>query len=355
MTNERLERYRPLYNSARRMGSARILREYLDLPSDFVVPLSIAHGVDMNHTSTAMDVDAHEPLHWSYNALIHERARLRKPSVRLPHPWLMLRDLHGTGLTGSGVLVIGPPPGRSNDLSLHEQLGIEGFSSFDILLKYRGDAERSREFWESRNVSVKSAGVQDEDFYDRLYRLLQEYEYVVGCTLSSALFYAAAIGKKCLVLENYRCSAYETPDYLTRADFSSPTGRNFLKLLRDRRHAEATAMAADVLGSEFLRDPKDMARELEQAITSLAGPIHHSGNTAWLLQKAAEALALATGKTGLIRLSPRGLITRNLRKQVCVMYINEIDVWLSGLNADNFQLKKVPYVKGVTEPGWAVD
>ena len=86
----KLNNYRGLYKSSGKSGEAEILRNYLELENDFPVPLSISHGVDMNHTSVAMDVRSIEPIHWSYNEQIHERALLVKPSILLPHPWLML-------------------------------------------------------------------------------------------------------------------------------------------------------------------------------------------------------------------------------------------------------------------------
>lgn len=350
-----LAKYWPLYTSAERFGSAAILRQYVGIESELVLPISISHGVDMNHCATAMDVDGVEPLHWSYNETIHVRAQAVKASVRLPHPWVILDRMVPRRRPRRKALVIGPPPGQTNDERLLELLRREGYSEFDVLVKHRGGTDRSREFWEASGAGVTTAGVQDNAFYFRLFDILQDYEEIVGCTLSSALFYAAALDKTCKVLKTYRYSAYETADYLNAANFSSAIARDFVRLMNNGRPREASELALAVLGIEFLQSPADLALTLRQATESIRHPLHHAGHTSWFGQKFAETLALRTGRGGLIRMGTQGILRQKLRNRVCIMSINEIDVWLHGLNDNNFQLQSVPYVKRVTEPGWAAD
>lgn len=61
MKVEEFQRYRRLYQGS--PSAKRILVEQLGLDANHVPPLSIAHGVDMSHTSRPMNVDGAEPIH----------------------------------------------------------------------------------------------------------------------------------------------------------------------------------------------------------------------------------------------------------------------------------------------------
>jgi hypothetical protein len=355
MDPRRLERYRPLYRSTEKMGSGEILRRYLSLDPSILLPLSISHGVDMNHCSTAMDVDSPEPIHWSYNEHIHRRASERKTSILLPHPWLMLMKTRTAKAARGGVLVIGPPPGSSNDRNLLASLRRHGIAEFDVLVKQRGDTSESATFWKAEGIRTITAGTHDAGFYERLLSIVDGYEYIVGCTLSSALFFAAALGKKCSVLTDYSYSAYETPDYLHRADFSSPIARSFVRHLSDADHAGATALALDVLGASLQGDTSHFRTTLLHAVANVDRPIHHASGSNWLVRCMGEALALQTGKAGLITATPWALLSRRMENRVCVITLNEIDMWIAGVTSANFMAQQVRYVPRRTEPGWAVD
>ncbi len=224
---EVLRRYSRLYKSSYNMGSARILRHYLELDESFPIPLSLSHGVDLNNWHEAADVRSIEPIHWSYNNVIHQRALNVKASLRLPHPWLLLREGRAPA-RGMGTLVIGPPPGDSNDSALQRCLNMSGIKDYDILEKYRGNVSSSIAFWERNGINVVSAGSTDQLFYERLFSLIDRYEYVISGTLSSALVFAAAIGKKCRVLENYTYSAYDVANYANNV-FKSEIAEKFLR------------------------------------------------------------------------------------------------------------------------------
>lgn len=354
MDMNELKKYINLYKSAKPLGSARILRDYLELDDDFPVPLSIPHGVDMNHCVTAMDIQSIEPIHWSCNQFVHERAVKVKPAVRLPHPWLMLKANRPLK-PGAGVLVIGPPPGVSNDKALLDCLTNIRLSSFDILLKYRGDVDSSRSFWVSNNINVVSAGLPDDFFYDRLFDLLGKYEYVIGCTLSSALFFAASIGKKCKLIEDYTFSAYDGSSYLDQFDLSSSVARGFTRLLREQNYSETADMALDILGGAFLREPHILRAELGCAIDSLREPVYFGGSSSYIGRKMVLGISRLLGKTGLIRYGVWGYLRQKFMRKISIIKMNEIDMWVNGVNSRNFQVTEIRYIKNVTEPGWAVD
>lgn len=351
----KLERFAKLYKSSECMGSAAILREYLGLPPGFVVPLSIAHGVDMNHCSTAMDVQSVEPIHWSYNDSIHARASKVKQSVRLPHPWLMLRMMRPRNDHGSGTLVIGPPPGRSNDEALLKCLKSGRWTNFDVLVKRRGQAVDSANYWAQEGVRTRAAGEPDSGFYERLRSILDGYEQVVGCTLSSALFFAAVLGKRCALLTDYRYSAYEVPGYLDHIDFNAPVARQFVEALKREAHSESMALASEILGAGLIASQTSLRTELDAAIRGIRWPLHHHGGGNAIARRIAGAIALHTGRTGLVRHRLKDLLKRRLRNQVCLVKLNEVDMWLHGMSASNFEVRTVSYVPRLTEPGWAVD
>ena len=48
MKNSTLQRYKNLYTSAVYMGSGDLLRDFLKLEQDIVLPITIAHGVDFD-------------------------------------------------------------------------------------------------------------------------------------------------------------------------------------------------------------------------------------------------------------------------------------------------------------------
>ena len=350
----KLRKYQKLYKSSESMGCARILRNYLQLDKNFPIPLSISHGVDMNHCRTAMDVTSVEPLHWSCHQSVHERAATVKPSVKLPHPWLILKAGRSVK-PGAGVLVIGPPPGKSNDHALLACLENLKLDSFDLLLKHRGEVDASRQFWLGQGINVVSAGPADDFFYDRLFDLLENYEYVIGCTLSSALFFAASIGRKCKVIEDYVYSAYETGDYLKTADFTSLVAKKFTHLLSSESYADASTMAIDILGGNFLKEPHILREELFVAIEGLRSPVHFEKTTCAIERKIVLCISRWLGKSGLIRYGCFGYLSRATYTRASIIKINEIDIWLNGVNDVNCQINEIKYMKNVTEPGYAVD
>jgi hypothetical protein len=351
---EDLRKYERIYKSSRLRGSARILREYLGFDKTFPIPLAISHGVDAGQAYTAGDISNPEPIHWSYNELIHERALSAKPSIRLPHPWLMLKASNPPKL-GNGMLVIGPPPGPSNDAGLLSCLKDMGIESYDLLLKPRGNIEPSRDFWHKNGISVVSGGDADIFFYDRLFRLIENYEFIIGGTLSSALFFAAAIGKKCKIIKNYTCSFYDCADYLEIVDFTSAVTRKFAQLLHSENYGEASTMAEAVLGKAFMAPRLDMTKELISAIEALKEPAYFNPKLSLAERKVVLAISKWTGRTSLLNHGVLGYFHLRLNSRVKIITLNEIDIWLNGLNEENFHSEEIEYIKGVTEPGWAVN
>jgi hypothetical protein len=338
------------------MGSARILREYLELDENYPVPFSISHGVDMNHTtSCAMDVNGVEPIHWCYNRMIYERASKVKPTIKFPHPWLLLKSKQRVS-SGSGILVVGPPPGKSNDAKLLECLNGLGIHSYDMLIKYRGEADDSQEFWKRNGVNFITAGPADDYFYERLFEILNKYEIVIGCTLSSALFFAASIDRKCELIQNYSYSAYDSPDYASLFDFNAKIPRDFSRLLCAKEYVLASKLACEVLGSEYFLSLAELKSILSKAIESTTRPVFFGHKTNSINQFFILLISTYFDKLSPIQFGWRAVLRKYFMSNlVSKIKTNEIDLWLNGVNAKNLQIEEVDYVRGVTELGSAAD
>lgn len=350
-----LNPYRSLYKSSERMGSAHILRSFLHLDKTFPIPLSISHAVDVGNLAEPIDIRTLEPIHWSFNESIHERALSIKPSVKLPHPWLMLKSVRPVN-PGKGVLVIGPPPGRRNDSLLLSKLTECGLTEYDILLKAKGDVASSLSFWSSHGIRAVSAGKGCESFYERLFSILERYEYVVGCTLSSALFLAAAIGRKCKIVDDYSYTFYNTREFPQIVRFESQSARTFLRLLRSEKYADASCLAETILGNSFMAKAVDLKAELHSAINNLTCPVHFERKTSKVMKKVILKIAEKHGNTSLVYRSIYDFLKFHARTYVASkVTMNEIDAWENGINDSNFYFEYIKYIKNVTVAGYAVD
>lgn len=349
-----LTRYKKIYTSSDRMGAACILRKYLNLGEEFPIPLSISHGVDLDNSSDVVDAKVVEPIHWAYNENVYTRACRIKAAVKLPHPWMILRQQKHPRRSG-GVLIIGPPPGTSNDKNLLRELLNRGITSGDLLLKFRGTVESSRSFWLEKGFGVVSAGYPDRLFYHRLFDIISRYELIVSGTLSSAVVFGSALNTKCELLENYFFSAYDVVEYLDMTDFASSRARTFVRLLRENKQKDASYMAQDILGESFLGAGDELKEHLMSAIASLKYPVYFGSSANPIMRSAMLAIALRSGRSGFISNGIVRSVKSRINPKVNLITLNEIDIWINGLNERNFGNKQVPYIKNVTEPGWAID
>jgi hypothetical protein len=352
LTAKKLIKFKQFYKGSEKLGSARILRNYLELDNENVVPLSISHGVDMNHTDGAMDVNDPAPIHWSTNKTIHERAQRDKQSITLPHPWLMLISNKEYNV-GKGVLIIGPPPGRNNDLRLLSCMKNQGVPLIGskILIKKRGEVNSSIDFWKSNGLEAVSAGEGDEYFYDRLFNILQEFEYIFSCTLSSAVFFASAIGKKCIFINNYFYECYDLLNYCEKINISS-VQKNLVTLIDANEYEKAKIYVLKILGSEYCISKSILRLNLESEIDKIIDPVFTKIKNPFILRQMYITMCNLIKKNGLITYGARAVFLRILLKNMIVLVRrDELDTIRNGVNFNNYNYKKIRYVKGKTEPG----
>jgi hypothetical protein len=219
--------------------------------------------------------------------------------------------------------------------------------------------DRSYAFWESNGFRVVSAGPPDELFYETLFSIIESHDYIVSGTLSSAIFFAAAIGKTCRLLEDYTWSAYDLPsayqDLARNWQLLSSTPRKFTEAVLSEKKQEYSTLASELLGDGLLASADDLKRQLCYAIEALKEPVFFGTRSSYPERKLVLLLSTWTGRGGLIN---RGLwrwLRWKVRPRVAVVTMREIDTWLNGLNEENFSLGEIKYVKNSTEPGWAAD
>lgn len=350
MTDADLRPYAKLYRSARRMGADTLFRRFYGLPEDAVVPLSVSHGVDFGHCRQPMDVTSVEPIHWSCNAAVHEHALACKPSMLAPHAWAM----HVAGRerpAGQGVLVIGPPPSPENDAALHRLIKDDIRPDWSILVKARGPYEGSMRFWEGAGLRPLTASGPDAAFYPRLAGFLGRFDTIVGCTFSSALVFAASIGKQVRLVHGFAYRFYETAHYETVVDFSSPCARAVVRTFAEGNRSAVEDLSRQLLGFDQIGRKDAAVQEFRALVSALRRPFWNDP-ACRIPYRVREVAAMALGRPNILRAGLQDYLQHLRRTGTCVLRIDEFDVWLNGKSPHNFSLTPAPRVPGA-QPGTA--
>lgn len=349
MDPARLEPFRRLYRRASRMGADSIFNAYIGAPSGSLVPLSISHGVDFGHLNAPMDVEGAEPIHWAYNQRIYDAAKPLKPTILAPHPWLMLDD-GVPKVSGAGTLVVAAPPGPENDANLLAR--IRGLPDVTVLVKPRGNYLPSIAFWTENGIRAVTAGAEGRNFYRNLHALISSAERVVGCNFSSALIFAAALGKHVQMLEGYRHHTY-MPRAST-VDFQSKLARSVVESIVDAGQAEATVAARSLLGADERVTPASVRSSLEAQISALDCPLYFKRKHNLAIRKLLVETARLTGKVGVLNHLGRGLMEALRGREMYATRLDELALWRTGDVAKHLKQTRVRYAKGLTEGGLAV-
>ena len=208
MNANELKPYEKLYQlrHAHASGAAKLLKDFLNLEPNQAVPLTLSHGVDFDQFWQPMDITSLEPAYWAYNEKLYQRAKTVKPSVLMPHPVSIVARTVDIP-TGDGTLIVGPPAGPENDERLYQLIRSRLDSTCSMLVKWRGPYHGSIRYWQSLGVKTASITAGQSTFYEAVVALLSKYRRVVACTFSSALIFAAALGKEVELISGYRYRA----------------------------------------------------------------------------------------------------------------------------------------------------
>jgi hypothetical protein len=347
---DKFDRFQSLYCSSRYAGAASILNRSFNFDIGHVVPLSISHGVDFGMCYGAMDVHQPEPIHWAYNDNIYRITKGIKPVIKLPHPWwFVVKDLKVP--VGDRLLLIGPPPGKINDERLLAIIKNNyELTQIDVLIKWRGPIDNTISFWNKNNINTVTAGPSDEDFYSRLFEILSRYEIIISPVFSSATIFAASIGKKVIFLKGYMCKFYDTKNYLQVMNFDSEIAKQIVSKFLYGSKSEIMAIAQSLLGftNEKIDDLKVRYTNL---IAETTNPIFLQSHFSPILCE----IALRVRRPSIATLNFSKLKAMWSRSEVSELEIDELSVWENGLNDQNFNIRSLKYIRGITEPGRGVD
>lgn len=335
-------------------GAAALFNAYAGLPAGEPVPLSLSHGVDFGHCRQPQDLASIEPIHWCYTERIHARAAPLKPALLAPHPWILLMR-SATVPRGTGTLVIGPPPGPANDRGMLELLRRHVSGPATILVKQVGHHDASQRFWRDHGFDVTGVAPRTGALYPSLFALLARFETVIGFTFSSALVFAAALGRDARLVPGYRYRSYFPGDYFGIVDFAAPAAREVVKTFRSADAADKTACAGRLLGADLAVAGTDVRQQLAARVGELEFGLHGlRGAPAWC-KSALFRLAAALDAPALARLDRETLEKLAGRRQVLDLEIDEAAMWADGPGPDSLVARTRRYVAGETEPGTAVD
>lgn len=353
-----LSNYSLFYGLSKRNGVNHIFNEYMGFDRKNTVPVGISHGIDFEHCYSPMDVYGFEPIHWAYNKRIFEKSKNIKPCLLMAHPWSIVVDKHNL-IEGNGTLLIGPPPGVSNDQLLYDKIKNNITSDWSILIK--GEVEGSMQFWREKGVNPISAGNNNNPkfFYDLFY-LLSSYRYIVACTFSSAVIFAASIGKKISFVDGYKYSSYDSAEYLNIVNFESDYSRSVVSEFINADRMNVSKLAREILGFDMLTQKDRVKCDYFKLLRTIDSPVYSKVENKVFLQLKTY-LALKFSRPGLINKSiGDSFLLFNSKvlgdnKKVMVKTLDEISIWTNGRNKNNFNALLVPYKKNVTIPGGVVD
>jgi hypothetical protein len=342
-----LNKFDFFYKNSSYLGASTLLKKFLKLDPNILIPASVSHGVDYYHSHFAQDIDAIEPLHWSCRKDIDHV----KPTFIAPHPWSINFSLSDYSAKGKGTLVIGPPPSQENDVNLLKLLKQYSIKNFDILIKPKGNYLDSMIFWEKNGISTLSAGAPDYLFYERLASIISRYQTIVCPSISSALFFSASIGKNITVIPEYTMKVYENMNLLQEWDASSEKASNIVKTIISGNSKEICDLSQFLLGFDYLDEAKQITQNIDKLMLNLKNPFNqYKENTIPYFLR--EFLTIHTKKPRIMRMDFRDYFDLLSRGHVGVMTVCDFDMRLNGKNDKNFSLQRVKFIPGKTEPGF---
>lgn len=352
MDYKALKKYSQLYQTPRYLSADSAFRKFLSLDIEAVVPLSISHGVDFGHCYEPMDIFNPEPIHWSYNLRLHQRALKTKPSLLIPHPWAIWSGDIAIP-KGEGTLLIGPPPGPMNDSALYELVKAEIKGRWSVLVKPRGNISGSISFWQSKNIQPIMLSQEQPDYFQKLIQLISEYRKVVSGTLSSVLVFSAALGREIEIKPEYVHITYENAYYEDEVDMSSQETKDLVKIFAYGCQSEIAEASRSLLGYDYLNQFSRISEAYKEIIHNLQNPLWSDPSllTPFLIRR---GIAFYLNKPVFVNIGFKKLLSRFVQRESVIMTICEFDMWLNGKNSSNFRLESVPRKKERSVPGHAV-
>jgi len=333
---KRFNKFRRVYKD--HSESVGVLKNYLGLETSDCIPIGITHGIDFGQSGNfAVEINLTTPMHWSYNQVIHNKAKTEKLSVKIPHPFLLISS-QNIIKSGNGTLLIGPVPSKENDMRLKKILDSNNLHVDSILIKQKEmNTYDSIKFW--KDININTVMIDKSSLHLSLFNILNEFDNIIYTTFSSVVFFAAAIGKKCQLIRGYKYRGYAINDHAFEAI-------HFLKEIVEMDSVKLQSASLELLGGNLTFDRDVIMCNLNKSLDKIQRPVytkHIKFN--WLI----ILVSWVFGKRGWLT---KGVtVLKDNSKKVLFVEIDEIDVLLNGRNKSNLSCKEVKHIKGVNDPG----
>ncbi len=280
VVNANLKPYSWLWTTGQFGGSARIVRDYLDLDDDDVLPIVFPHGIDADTNAVAEDATRYEPLYLAVRKAIGDLAAPIKPVLYFPHPWLMLPPPEDAP-AAQGTLFVAPPSSPRNNLNLYEAICKSDLPKpWGIMLKFRGLDERDFAWWRERGFATHTAGPSSSpDFYLNQRQALLQYETVALSYLSSIAVLASNLRRKLVGIPDVDMHIVSPIDYdrvyINHDRREIVTGTWGILLGEDRE--AAYRLSLNLMGAEFMAPKEELRRRIIEAIAKIDEPVYFDG------------------------------------------------------------------------------
>ena len=201
---KKFEKFNSIYLSEKLLGSGRIYKQYLGIPSSFKLPLTIPHGIDFFTGLNRIDYNSYEPIYISFNEDVYRDVKSKRYSLRFPHPWLILTK-NKKIKSGKGTIFISSASSQFHDNELLKKIKNGNYEKpYSILLKNRTNLVKTKKWWMSKDIKPFCAGsMNNKYFYENLFNILNPQKNVAVISMTSAAVFAASIGKKIVCISDF--------------------------------------------------------------------------------------------------------------------------------------------------------
>ena len=197
---KKFEKFNSIYLSEKLLGSGKIYKQYLGIPSNFNLPLTIPHGIDFFTGLNRIDYNSYEPIYVCFNEDVYKDVKSKRYSLRFPHPWLILIK-NKKIKKGKGTIFISSASSPFHDKQLLEKIKNGNYEKpFSILLKNRTNLAKTNKWWLRNDIKPYCAGsMNNKYFYENLFNILNPQKNVAIISMTSAAVFAASINRKSVV------------------------------------------------------------------------------------------------------------------------------------------------------------
>ena len=268
---KKFEKLNFIYLSEKLLGSGRIYKQYLGIPSSFKLPLTIPHGIDFFTGLNRIDYNSYEPIYISFNEDVYRDVKSKRYSLRFPHPWLILTK-NKKIKSGKGTIFISSASSQFHDNELLKKIKNGNYEKpYSILLKNRTNLAKTKKWWMSKDIKPFCAGsMNNKYFYENLFNILNPQKNIAVISMTSAAVFAASIGKKIVCISDFVTKIVDSREIF----YHKPGSKAFLytrntwqKLLSGNINV-SKKIALNLLGKDFLKTKRELNIKLYNSLNN---------------------------------------------------------------------------------------